>query len=207
MGHLNPSDIGPISKEQHRTFLPKGREKYCESISILTSTAKHNCCYIPPLFTEHCVQDMNEQSISYYSAHLSVCNILPVNQTEWLHANNDILTIVMNLNARGSSWQGTNIQTKKNSHAQVSVGLMWHLFVKLSGKTAEIRWRINIRCEMGHRSQRGPRWAVYCKMGQRWQVHHTLLNPSVLDELEIYNSKNANSEKPFDICYVRGLIL
>lgn len=84
------SDISPISKEQHRTLLPKGREKYTESISTLTSTAECNCCYIaPPPFTEHCVQDMNERSISYYSAHLSVCNTLPANQTEWLHGDND----------------------------------------------------------------------------------------------------------------------
>lgn len=30
---LNPSDISPISKEQRRTFLPKRREKYTESIA------------------------------------------------------------------------------------------------------------------------------------------------------------------------------
>lgn len=42
------SDISPISKEQHRTLLPKGREKYTESISTLTSTAECNCCYIAP---------------------------------------------------------------------------------------------------------------------------------------------------------------
>lgn len=80
----SPFDISPISKEQHRTLLPKGREKYIESISTLTSPADCNCCYVDaPLHTEHCVQAMNEQSISYYSAHLSVCNTLPVNQAEW----------------------------------------------------------------------------------------------------------------------------
>lgn len=81
----SPFDISPISKEQHRTLLPKGREKYIESISTLTSPADCNCCYVDaPVHTEHCVQAMKEQSISYYSAHLSVCNTLPVNQAEWL---------------------------------------------------------------------------------------------------------------------------
>lgn len=42
---------------------------------------------------------------------------------------------------------------------------------------------------MRHESQRGPLWEVYCKMGQRWQVHHTLLNPVVLDKLEINTPK------------------
>lgn len=97
------SDVSPISKEQHRTFLTIGREKYTESISTLTSTTECNCCYIvPPFFTEHCVQDMDKRSPSYYSARLSVCNTLLVNQTEWLHQDKCSLN-VMNQIARESS--------------------------------------------------------------------------------------------------------
>lgn len=54
----------------------QGGEIYTESISILTSTAKCNCCYmVPAHHTEHCVQDMNEQSISYPSAFLCVIGL------------------------------------------------------------------------------------------------------------------------------------
>lgn len=54
----------------------QGGEIYTESISVLTSTAKCNCCFmVPAHHTEHCVQDMNEQSISYPSASLCVIGL------------------------------------------------------------------------------------------------------------------------------------
>lgn len=80
-----------------------------------------------------------------------------------------------------------------------------HLSVKLSGvvlNPAEIRWRINIRCGMRHRSQRKPLWEVCCKMGQRWQVRHTLLSSTVLDKLEM----DSHPPPPFTIWSFRGTI-
>lgn len=138
---------------------------------------------------------MNEQSISYYSAHLSVCNILTVNQSDSMQIM--ILTIVYETRCMWVILAWCKKSEEKNSHAQVFVGLMWHLFVKLSGKTAEIRWGINIRCGMGHRSQRGPQWAVYCKNGAA-----VAGSPHLVESLSIWRTVDKYLQK----CSFRGTI-
>lgn len=78
LANRKKSDSGAtISKALRTTVLPRGGGEIQHNRSAhWLPPAKCNCCCIvpTPLFWEHYVRDMNERSISYYSAHLSVCN-------------------------------------------------------------------------------------------------------------------------------------
>lgn len=91
-------------------------------------------------------------------------------------------------------------QTIRGKRSELSVGLMmWHLFVKLSVVVLrECRDQMGNQHQVWNETQipeGGPLCEVYCKMGQRWQVHHTLLNPKVLDKLEINIPPTPSSTK------------
>lgn len=173
-------------------MLPKGGGKIQHNrlAHWLPPTKCNCCCTVPtPLFSEHCVQDMNERSISYYSAHLPVCNTPACRSnggTPWRHWSSPKLGT---LKATNLANKQTKKKQKKGKYSHYGICLWsraWLFFRECWDQVAEQHQVWN--------ETRIPQEGCCGKCAVKWDSGGRFATPCWLRQL-FAREKNENNNK------------